>query len=85
MMYNILYNSVLVLNCEKADLTTNKLNGSTNILFYNTVIIVHYSRYVQSVKSSRLHIPFPTLSGASKTTFIAYEKRVVACMKTFRG
>ena len=43
MMYNSLYNNELVLNCEKADLTTNKINGSTNILFYNTVIIDHYT------------------------------------------
>ena len=60
MMYNSLYNNVLMLNCKKADLTTNKINGSTNILFYNTVIIVHYMlRTKREVEPATYSLSYP--------------------------
>ena len=59
MMYNSLYNNVLVLNCEKADLTTNKINGSTNILFYNTVLIHYTLRTKREVETATYSLSHP--------------------------
>ena len=55
----MMYNSLCV-GAELRERRFNHLiNGSTNVLFYNTVIIVHYVlTSVQSVRSRKLAMTF---------------------------